>query len=576
MTLTGIACAGYYRVSTEQQAGEAQTSPVDQQRGITGLATALGVTVGAWYHDLGASGATVERRPGLRQLIADCEATPRPASRPGYILVLNDSRWGRFPDPEESAYWRTHLRRFGWLVRFVENDDSQNLTVRSVMRAIVASQATQKREDVRANAKRGSRGTAALGYWGTREPYGYRRKVVYPPGRDRVLAKGQRKAPDEKVSLTPEPTEAGIVRELYRRYASGEHTLATLTAWLRAEAPDRRWTRAAVRFTLSNPAYMGDVVSGRVTGDKTERAATPERSEADWVISRDAHPALVARALFADVQDVLARNGKWTTRVRADWLVSGLVRCPCGQPYVAGGGNTNRHGIRTRSYRCITKAGLPGDRCAFPGSIKKEWLERCIVDTIAAVVSRPSFRRRLLVQLDAALAAVRSQPADSAAALDKQMAEATASRDRLVQAVADGTLTHAEARTRLDAVRRVLGRLVAQREALSLDRMSQRALDAERDRVAALALDFRRAATVLHGPALREFVRPWIASATFDPRDRLLHLAIYGQPALAHGDLTRMPWPTAQRNSYTGNLTHRSVKVGAPRSAHRQRAGGSS
>jgi DNA invertase Pin-like site-specific DNA recombinase len=254
MSLAGIDCCGYVRVSTDRQAGEALSSPADQRAAIIARAAKLGVVVGRWYQDE-ASGGNAEKRPALLSLIADCEATPRPASRPGYVIALNDSRWGRFPDPEESAYWRTHLRkRCGWLVWFAENDEIADPKLRTVMRAIVATQATQKRDDVRANAKRGSRGTAALGYWATRAPYGYRRRVVYPPGRERTLNAGTRKAIDEKVALVPDPTEAAIVRELFMRYATGTDTLASLVDWLVLDVPGRKWTRAAVRFTLTNPA----------------------------------------------------------------------------------------------------------------------------------------------------------------------------------------------------------------------------------------------------------------------------------------------------------------------------------
>src|SRR4051812_38011807 len=80
---------GYVRVSTDRQAGEAQTSLADQQRAIEALASSLGLTVERWYRDEGASGATVEKRPALRQLVADIEAAPRSQKAPGFVLVLN-------------------------------------------------------------------------------------------------------------------------------------------------------------------------------------------------------------------------------------------------------------------------------------------------------------------------------------------------------------------------------------------------------------------------------------------------------------------------------------------------------
>lgn len=562
VSLAGVECIGYVRVSTDRQAGEQQTSIADQRKAIDALAEKLGRTVQRWYVDDGASGATVEQRPALCSLIADCEASPR--RHPAFVLVLNDSRFGRFPDPEEAAYWRQHLTKRGWAVRFAEHDDTADLTVRTVMRAIVASQATQKRNDVRANAKRGSRGTAAQGFWGTRSPYGYHRKVAFPAGRERILLAGQRKASDEKVVLTPHPEESIVVRDLFTRYAAGIDTLATLTQWLRDRAPERHWTPAAVRFTLSNPAYCGDVVSGRVPGDHTERSLVPRRPDSEWVIHRGAHPAIVSRALWLQCQDVLARNRKWTNRVRGGWLLTGLVCCPCGRTLAAAGGTNNKSGRITRSYRCITKAGLAADRCGVPGGIKKEWLEGAVIGELTTFISAPAQQRRLIAHMDAALAERRGVPSSSVQ-LSSQIAEHTKTRDRLVEAVANGTLIGDEAKDKLNAVRRTIGRLEAQRDAVSVDALGVRALDAERDRVVAIALDFKRATQTLAGPALRETIRPWIQRAVFDPATRALTIDIRHIPASTYGDLNSMPWPTTQSNTPAERTTRRKVVVGAPR-----------
>lgn len=551
-TLDGIRCCGYIRVSTERQAGEGLTSPADQRAAIEARAAKLGVTVGRWYQDE-ESGGSAEKRPALLRLVADCEASPRPAKTPGYVLALNDSRWGRFPDPEESAYWRTHLRkRCGWLVWFAENDDVVDPKLRTVMRAIVATQATQKREDVQGNARRGSRGTAAQGFWGTRDVYGFRRKVVSPLDRQRVLAVGQRKAPDEKVKLDPHEPEASVVRALFQRYASGTESIASCVDWLRATVPGRQWSRPAVRFTLGNPAYAGDVVSGRYAFDLREF-----RPDSEWVTHRNAHPAIVSRELFQRVQDVLARNAKWTTRVRSHWLVSGLVKCPCGKHYVAGGINRNKRHEVTSSYRCTTKAGAISERCPYPGTIKKEWLERAVVDTVASVVGSLGMKRRILASLDRAIASAKSAPVDRLATVTKQLTDATSARDRLVAAVADGTLTSEEARIRLGDARRLIARLESERDGLS---GSADTVQADRDALAVLLTDFRTMAKQATGPDLRELIRPWIRDAVFDPRTRDLTITIRHIPAFASSALTSMASPPNQHGSAT---TRRVVRVGA-------------
>lgn len=554
--LAGINCVGYGRVSTERQAGETQTSLSDQRVAIEAHAETLGVTVGAWYWDEGISGATAEQRPALLRLIDDCKESPRTAAKPGLVLVLNDSRWGRFPDSEEASYWRTHLKKYsGWIVRFAEGDDMGDNIGRKVMRLVSADLASEYRVAIKRNAKRGSRGTAEQGYWGTAAPYGYRRKVVYPAGRERVLVGGQRKATDEKVALTPDETESAVVRELFERYATGVETLATLTQWLLDTQPTRKWSRQAVRATMLNPAYLGDVVSGRVPADKHEKALAARCPEADWVVCRDAHPAIVSRELFASVQEVMTRNSHWTNRVRADWLVSGLVSCRCGRTLVAGGGTKV-----SPFYRCGSKVLVQSDRCAYPGGVKKEWLERAVLKTVADIVGARTHRDRLLAHLDHALLEVRRAPEDASAQLDGQIREASVVRDRLVAAVADGTLTGDEAKSKLTAARRQIARLESQRDTLSHDVASQGVLDTERDQLAALTLDFRAAVKGLHGPDLRELIRPWVANAVFDTGNRTLTIDIRHVPDISSGHLVRMGWQRCQTHA---GVTRRRVVVGA-------------
>jgi DNA invertase Pin-like site-specific DNA recombinase len=116
------AAIGYVRVSTEDQARDGKSSLEDQRLAITALARKLGHTLepANVFADPGVSGQSAEGRPGFMALIAYCQMHPRPSKAPGAVLVLNDSRFGRFRDPEEATHWRFHLKRLGWHVRFAE------------------------------------------------------------------------------------------------------------------------------------------------------------------------------------------------------------------------------------------------------------------------------------------------------------------------------------------------------------------------------------------------------------------------------------------------------------------------
>lgn len=561
--LSRIDCVCYVRVSDPSQAGEKQTSPEDQMMAMRALASKLGRSIGSVFRDE-LSGGTMEQRPSLVSLVASCEAAPKSARAPGYVLVLNDSRWGRFDDPEESTYWRVHLsKRTGWIVRFAENDDSESKTVRAIMRAVVSGQATQKRDDVRRNARRGAEGTANQGFWIGQAPFGYRRKVVFPPGRERLLDGGARKAPDEKMVLAVHDDEAALVRQMFARYASGEHSINTITDWLLRVSLSRKWNRASVRYTLTNPAYAGDVVWGRTPADDAERAVRFVRPEGEWYGKRDAHEAIVSRRVFARVQEVFRANKARTRGVRSDWIVSSIVKCRCGASFGGGsGGSRRKDGTKVRFYACTTQAQNRASRCAFGGAVTKHYLEDAVLSTLGDVIGSELFAHDLAARFDRQVRAAR-QSGRTVDVIDREIAAVRQRQERLVQSIEAGAITTLDAKTRMSALRDEVIRLTVEREQVAARRVRPRLDSEERERLVSLALDFRTLADRLKGPALRELIRPWIQHAEFNTTTRELTMAIRRIPARM-GVLDSPRSPSSQNRS-SGNVIVRKVKVAGQR-----------
>src|ERR1700733_1979805 len=96
--------AKYVRMSTEHQqySIDNQTAVIDRYAGEHHM------EIVRTYVDSGKSGLTIENRPGLRQLIADVES-----GYPGFtaVLVYDVSRWGRFQDVDEGAFYEYRCRR---------------------------------------------------------------------------------------------------------------------------------------------------------------------------------------------------------------------------------------------------------------------------------------------------------------------------------------------------------------------------------------------------------------------------------------------------------------------------------
>src|ERR1051326_165392 len=99
-----IPAAQYVRMSTEHQ----QYSIDNQSEVIRAYARSHQMEIVRTYIDAGKSGRRICNRPGLKQLLDDVEC-----GSAGYsaILVYDVSRWGRFQDVDESAYYEYRCRR---------------------------------------------------------------------------------------------------------------------------------------------------------------------------------------------------------------------------------------------------------------------------------------------------------------------------------------------------------------------------------------------------------------------------------------------------------------------------------
>ena len=116
-----IPAAQYVRMSTEHQ----QYSTENQGEAILRYAKAQGMEIVRTYSDAGKSGLNLAGRGGLRELLQDVES-----GRANYsvILVYDISRWGRFQDADESAYYEYVCKRANVRVHYCaeqfQNDES--------------------------------------------------------------------------------------------------------------------------------------------------------------------------------------------------------------------------------------------------------------------------------------------------------------------------------------------------------------------------------------------------------------------------------------------------------------------
>lgn len=511
---------GYVRVSSEQQAGEKQTSLTDQRDAITALAGRLGVQLVEVFEDAGFSGATIAKRPALRELIAHCGAHQQPASAPGYVLVLNDSRFGRFDDPDEAAHLRFALKAHGWLVRFAEADDIQDPSLRHIMRAVGGAQASEYRRNLRANTTRGRVGTTKQGYWASREPFGYRRAVVYPPAQARVLDKGVPKARGEKIKLVPGPeAEVAIVREIFERYVLRGQSMRAICRWLNtvpAACEGRKpWAVSTLHGLLECRTYLGEIAARRRTAVRMQQG-DHGRKAPEYVVP-DTHPALITRELYDRAQELL--RGIPARGQVHDYRVRGLVHCPdCGEPFVGGGlgGDHRRAEKRVRFY---LDRGARDGKCTTPlTTVSAHLLEGAVITTLgthlAAQLTPDVIRQAIEARLERAPARQRQ---DAKARRDLEQRRA-----RLLQAVETGTLPLEEVSERLAELREQLAQL--ERETVTGAEAPQ--LRQRVDQLVATAQNWSVIAAAATGPELRTLLHPWVERMTFDRHARALTMTV--------------------------------------------------
>jgi DNA invertase Pin-like site-specific DNA recombinase len=211
-----IPAAQYIRMSTEHQ----QYSTTNQQDVIQDYADSRGFEVIRTFADEGKSGLCIAGRDSLRQLIEDAQSSKVDFSA---ILVYDISRWGRFQDSDESAYYEYICKRAGIQVYYsaeqFENDGSPTSTIiKSVKRAM----AGEYSRELSSKVFQGQCRLIELGYrQGGPAGFGLRRMLIDIHGKSKgVLKRKEHKSlQTDRVILVPGPNEEiSIVRQMYQMF----------------------------------------------------------------------------------------------------------------------------------------------------------------------------------------------------------------------------------------------------------------------------------------------------------------------------------------------------------------------
>lgn len=308
-----LRAAQYVRMSTEHQ----KYSTENQTETIAKYAARRGLTIVRTYEDAGKSGLRLEGREALKRLIADVRSRQVDFDT---ILVYDVSRWGRFQDADESAYYEFICKEAGITVQYCaeqfENDGSLSATIIKSMKRAMAGEYSR---ELSAKVFAGQCRLITLGFRQGGPPgYGLRRQLIDEHRKPKAtLQRGEYKGlQTDRVILVPGPSqEVDVVRKIYRLFVVQLRSEAEIAMILNDDGvmndAGRAWTRGTVHQVLTNEKYVGTNVYNRTSFKlKQKRVAnTPEM----WIRSEGAFEAIVDVDYFQAAKRIIEERSKKLT-----------------------------------------------------------------------------------------------------------------------------------------------------------------------------------------------------------------------------------------------------------------------
>lgn len=305
-----IPAAMYVRMSTEHQ----QYSTENQGDTIRQWAEKNGYQIVETFADEGKSGLNIAGRASLQRLlqtVVSGKATFRA------ILAYDISRWGRFQDADESAYYEHTCKRAGVEVHYCaeqfRNDGSIGSTL---IKTVKRSMAGEYSRELSVKVFAGQCRLIGLGFrQGGQAGFGLRRMLLDQQGSEKGTMKNgeQKSIQTDRVVLVPGPVEeVDTVRGMYRAFVHEGRKEGEIADGLNGRGihtgMGRPWTVGTVRQVLSNEKYIGNNVFNRTSGKlKLRRVNNPPEL---WIRRDGAFDGIVDSDLFYKTQGILLERSR--------------------------------------------------------------------------------------------------------------------------------------------------------------------------------------------------------------------------------------------------------------------------
>ena len=389
----------YTRVSTLIQVDGFSLDAQEEE--IRAFARQRDINIVGKYSDEGKSGKNAEHRPAFNEMMADIRSKKDNVK---YVLVFKLSRFAR--NTSDTAKYLQELASYGVGLLGVKDGIDTSTVTGKMIANIMGAVAEVELENIHEQTLAGRQQKARSGLWnGAQAPFGY------------AL---------ENKKLVVEPSEAEIVKEIFRLYTEEGQSLQYITKKLNDENVTRvqrgntkfsGFTDRTVRSILKNPVYVGKIAYGRrhtvkVEGTNNETKVVKQEDESKIILVNGLHGAIVSEEAFDKAQDLLSKRAAHR-KTRSDstnvYPLTGLIKCPdCGKNlfgYTAPARprKNGKEGFYPRyiSYRCISGRDRNGISCSLANKYYSGTkLEKEVRDVISAMVTIPEFATLISSKID--------------------------------------------------------------------------------------------------------------------------------------------------------------------------------
>jgi len=359
-----------------------------------------------------------------------------------------------------------------------------------------------------------------------------------------------------------------------------------------------QWASTTIMAMLKNPAYTGDMVWNRRSNAKFHRISDKQamamktlpgnevyhNGEEDWIVHKDAHPALITRDRYNRVQAKIkatqnygyANSYRCGNGAKSPYLLVGLIKCMnCGHNWtgyktIKGRKRLDGSNPITYYYACngyVSKGNSVCNRKVIPKDQIEGWVMEVIGQMLQEYFESDNLKtlRRMVEQ------EINTLIPDIGTELDKtekRLAEITQTITKLIDNISDVNREFVD--KRIIELKREMIELEKQRQ--ELESAGDKRLETERiiEEAMAMAGDFKQVFAEGSVEEKRLFIRAFLTGINLDPRTgegEARFILLPGLDKLWHPqnlpDMAQNPAKWAQKNPDNREMSSRLLVAGA-------------